>query len=352
MDRGLPFIQNCLKGNLTQNPKNFKFTTNPRISVIVPVYNCERTLKSAIRSIQNQDMLDIEIILVNDNSGQNEIKIMNELKNEDPRITIINNNKRRGQFYSRNIGALKCNGEYILNLDSDDMYVDSDVFETIYHSIKEGNFDILAFKMFEAFSYTDPHYIREHIFNYRPHNLRIFQPQLSCYAISTNGRERLNDLNIWGKLYKTSIYRKGIEALGNERAFIFAVHFEDYLMLHVLCNIASSFKFIRKYGLFHKVSPRSNSKLSMRQENIFGELFFADIIFDFGKPECIHISAKRLTRLSGHYIKSDDENKNYFIKLYKKIMNSSDILDKYKERLKNSFGNFMPFNSTDFQKYK
>ena len=351
LDRGLPYIHNCLRGNLTNNPKDFKYVENPRISAIVPVYNCEKTLKSSIRSIQNQDMLDIEIILVNDNAGEKTLQIMESLKSEDPRIKIINNNKRRGQFYCRNIGAIECKGEYIVNLDSDDMYVDSDVFETIYHSIKEGNFDILAFKMFEAYSYTNPHNIREHIFNYRPHNLRIFQPRLSCYAISTDGRESLNDLNIWGKLYKTSIYRKAIDALGKERANYFAVHIEDYLMLHLLCNIASSFKFIRKYGLFHKVSPKSNSNLIIRQERTFGELFFAEVIFDFGKPECIQISAKRFYRLAGRYKKANEENKNYYIKLYKKILNSSDIKDKYKERIRDSFKNFTPFNTTDFIKY-
>ena len=87
----------------------------------------------------------------------------------------------------------------------------------------------------------------------------IYQPRLSCYAISTNGHRAVNDLNIWGKLYKSSVYKSAVNTLGKERYSYFAVYIEDYLMLHLLCNIASSFKFIKKYGLFHKVSSSSSS---------------------------------------------------------------------------------------------
>ena len=52
------------------------------------MYKCVNTLKAAIRSVQNQKMLDIEIILVNDNSQNETVNIMNELKKEDERIRI------------------------------------------------------------------------------------------------------------------------------------------------------------------------------------------------------------------------------------------------------------------------
>ena len=88
LDRGLKFIKACRKGNLLIEPSKFKYSHSPKISAVIPIYNCERTLKAAIRSIQNQDMLDIEIILVNDNSNLKTLNIVNDLMKEDPRIKL------------------------------------------------------------------------------------------------------------------------------------------------------------------------------------------------------------------------------------------------------------------------
>ena len=346
LDKGLPFINLCRQGNLKNNISFFKNISNPKISAVVPVYNCEHTLKASIRSIQNQDMQDIEIILINDKSNQKTMELIEELKIEDPRIKVINNDKRRGQFYSRNIGALISKGEYIVNLDSDDFYLDFDVFNTLYYAIKQGDFDILAHKMIEAYSFTDRFYMKRHRFNNRAHNLEIFQPNLSCYVISTNGQWNINDLNIWGKLYKASIYKSAVNILGEERYSYFDTWAEDYLMLFLLCNMASSFKFIRKYGLFHKVSSSSNSNKVLRGEMLFGELFFAEIIFDFGKSQCKHLSVEKFIGLSGAYKKANEENKKHFLRIYNKIMGANDINEKYKYTLKNIFLNYKEFNNS------
>ena len=108
----------------------------------MPVFNCANTLKAAVRSIQNQKMLDIEIILVNDNSDKINVNVMKELQKEDPRIIIINNNKAMVTFYSRAIGVLSSKGKYITDLDCDDMYINEDIFDFAFNSAEEGNFDV------------------------------------------------------------------------------------------------------------------------------------------------------------------------------------------------------------------
>ena len=133
LTRARNFMKNCTEGILlnsniqSHNPNNLI-----KISVVIPVYNCEKTIKAAVRSIQNQNMAEIEIILVNDFSKDNSLSIINELMNEDPRISLINNEKNMGALYSRNIGILKAKGKYVMNLDNDDMFMDSDVFDTIF----------------------------------------------------------------------------------------------------------------------------------------------------------------------------------------------------------------------------
>ena len=123
-------MKKCFEGEFLNN-NIYSFSPEPKISTVIPVYNCEKTIKVAVRSIQNQDMADIEIILVNDFSKDNTTKIIQELSEEDPRIKIINNEKNMGALYSRNIGILNAKGKYIMNLDNDDLFLDKDVFDVV-----------------------------------------------------------------------------------------------------------------------------------------------------------------------------------------------------------------------------
>ena len=81
---GRNYLNKCLEGII----KNVTFTisNNPKISVIIPVYNSQKTIKSALRSIQNQNMIDIEIILINDNSKDKSLQIIESIQKKDPRI--------------------------------------------------------------------------------------------------------------------------------------------------------------------------------------------------------------------------------------------------------------------------
>lgn len=84
-------MNRCLKEKL--NRKIYPEFVNPRVSVIIPVYNCQNSIKQAIRSIQYQKMIDIEIILVNDKSNDESIKIIQKFQKTDKRIKLINNKK-------------------------------------------------------------------------------------------------------------------------------------------------------------------------------------------------------------------------------------------------------------------
>ena len=109
-----------------------------KISVIIPVYNCEKFIEKCLQSLVNQTLTDIEIILVNDGSTDNSQKIIEKFS--DTRIKLINK-KNGGQSSARNVGLDVANGEYIGFIDSDD-WVDSDFFEKLYNTAKKYNADI------------------------------------------------------------------------------------------------------------------------------------------------------------------------------------------------------------------
>ncbi len=113
-----------------------------KISIIVPIYNSEKTLIKCLDSILDQTFQDFELILINDNSSDNSLKICEEYTKKDKRIKIINHKKNFGVSAARNSGLDIAFGEYVGFVDSDD-YVEQKMYEILYKNItSDDNIDI------------------------------------------------------------------------------------------------------------------------------------------------------------------------------------------------------------------
>ena len=95
--------------------------SNPKVSIIIAVYNTEKYLKESIGSVLKQSMKDFELIIVDDCSTDNSLKIIEELTAKDNRIRIIKNKKNRQAEYCRNKAIKIAKGKYIAIHDSDDI---------------------------------------------------------------------------------------------------------------------------------------------------------------------------------------------------------------------------------------
>lgn len=95
----------------------------PKFSIIIAVYNAQNFLKYALLSCVKQSFKDIEILVVDDKSTDESVKIVKEFMAEDERIKLFLNERNLGTFATRNKGALRANGEYLLFLDADDSFV-------------------------------------------------------------------------------------------------------------------------------------------------------------------------------------------------------------------------------------
>jgi len=91
----------------------------PKISVLMPVYNCENYLKEAVDSILNQTFTDFELLLINDGSTDKSEDVI--LSYDDSRIRYIKNEKNLGLIKTLNKGIKLANGEYIARMDGDDI---------------------------------------------------------------------------------------------------------------------------------------------------------------------------------------------------------------------------------------
>ncbi len=100
------------------------------VSVIIPVYNAEKTLMNAVNSVLAQTYTDFELILVNDGSKDNTLEIMNSIKDERVKCFTIPNG---GPSHARNYGMTKAVNERICFLDCDDTYYPSYLAELNAH---------------------------------------------------------------------------------------------------------------------------------------------------------------------------------------------------------------------------
>jgi len=119
------------------------------ISVLIAVYNAEETIKAAIESILTQTYQDFEIIVIDDGSTDNTVKIIESLN--DVRISIYKNSENLGQIKSLNRGVEYCKGKYIARTDADDISLPNRFMLQIKEFEKDPEIAILgtdAYKMF------------------------------------------------------------------------------------------------------------------------------------------------------------------------------------------------------------
>lgn len=110
-----------------------------KVSIIVPIYNAEKTIKRCIDSILRQTYKNFELLLINDGSKDQSLNIVNEYK--DKRIVVIDK-KNEGVAKTRNLGIRKATGDYIMFIDNDD-YIDSDYVDTYVNEIVNSDSDLV-----------------------------------------------------------------------------------------------------------------------------------------------------------------------------------------------------------------
>ena len=110
-----------------------------KISVIIPVYNGEKTIKRCLDSVLNQTFDDFEVIAVNDGSTDKTLEILNGI--DDVRLRVITR-ENAGQGVARNDGIRASSGEYLAFVDADDT-VDKRMLELMYREALESDCEIV-----------------------------------------------------------------------------------------------------------------------------------------------------------------------------------------------------------------
>lgn len=111
---------------------------DPFFSIIIPTFNRENAIERCINSVLNQSYQNFEIIVVDNDSRDNTIQVVNSIL--DNRITLISNPKNLERCVSRNIGIEKAKGSHICFLDSDDYFLDNHLENFTRHINEQNHF--------------------------------------------------------------------------------------------------------------------------------------------------------------------------------------------------------------------
>ncbi len=166
----------------------------PLISLIIPCYNAEQTLRKCLKSVVGQTYHNLEIILIDDGSIDGSREIYQEFEKEDHRIKILKQ-ENSGVAKARNKGTKTATGDYICFVDSDD-WVEANYCATLYHLIEKENADIA---IVEA-AYEDEN--GKVVFNKPISDEKVFDGRR---ALSLLLEDKVIQSHPWGKLYKTNL---------------------------------------------------------------------------------------------------------------------------------------------------
>lgn len=171
-----------------------------KISIILPVYNRQKTIKNCLKSIINQTYKDLEIIVINDGSTDNSLKIIKKFAEKDNRIVILQQ-ENAGVEKARFNGIRIATGDFIMFVDSDDE-LKSDACEKLQKAQKKSNADLVMGKIERSFCKFIKKSPNSNIYN----NKLIEKNELmEKYYISFFG-VNIIPVNLVGKLYKKSLF--------------------------------------------------------------------------------------------------------------------------------------------------
>lgn len=119
-----------------------------KLTIVIPVFNTERTLRRCVESVLAQDYPDVEIILVDDGSPDTCPCICNDLAETDARIRVVHQ-EHRGLGHARNTGIALAQGEYITFVDSDDTLAPQSLVELMKTIDIHPEYDLLEYPIAE-----------------------------------------------------------------------------------------------------------------------------------------------------------------------------------------------------------
>lgn len=218
---------------------------NPKVSIIVPIYNVEPYLSRCLDSLLSQSLTEIEIIAVNDGSTDGSLEILKKYKMIDNRVIVIDK-ENGGVSSARNRGLVEARGEYIGFVDPDD-WINREMYQELYQNAFSHHADIVMCT-----------YIRE--FGTHSKEKKFNLPEKVCYKNEQVKSEILRRLigpvheelanpelldswgTVWSKIYRADLIKNNeisfvdLNVIGTNEDSLFNIHTVYYANTFVFLN--------------------------------------------------------------------------------------------------------------------
>ena len=243
---------------------------NPKISIIIPVYNVEKYIGICLESLVNQSYKNIEIIVVDDGSTDDSMKVIKSYEKKYPKLIKALSEKNAGPSSARNLGLKNATGDYISFVDSDD-YIDNNCYEIISNKLKEHDYDVVVFNHY--YEFED---------NTKPGSSKINHDMFSKKEI----RKMLVNFYpvVWNKVFKKSLFED------YNIKFKEGVWYEDVEFLYRIMPLVTSIGCVKE-NLYHYVQ-RKGAITKTYNEKLFDYLDNWNGIIDYYKKQKLFLEYK------------------------------------------------------------
>lgn len=236
-------VDNAIK--VPNTPYISKKVEEPFFSIIIPVYNTEKTLRRTLSSVLNQTFENIEIIIVDDCSTDNSYEVLKTYELRDARIKLLHHSINSGSLQTRITGAFCAKGKYIIFLDSDD-WLEKKACELLHNKLSKNAVDILEFGYInESSGYKQP-------MTFNPEN-RLQALLYKDYPVT-----------LWNKVYSSTIINKAFHSFEP----FYATFSEDAFLSIIIATFTNSIDFLNNYIHHYSISTGISTQQKYSEEKI------------------------------------------------------------------------------------
>lgn len=294
----------------------------PKVSIIIPIYNCKDYLEHCLNSVINQTLKEIEIILVNDGSNDGSNLIIDKFAAVDSRIKVINQ-ENKGAAAARNSGIKISKGEYIGFVDSDD-YIEKNMYEILYKNSKN-YIDIIQCNYFEVKKSDETIKYVNHEFK---KNEILDRYDIEKYIIPSFASSKNNGFYcLWNKIYRRKFIVEN-KLLIDENLDIA----EDWWFNIICFTKVKNIRFIKE-RLYYYIHQNENSLMNVYRKNQLElQLICRKKICDLLKSYKIdqyknEFNIRFINGLTSNILIEFKNNNNFNYKRFKHIMKNKVISD-------------------------
>ena len=253
------FLKSCLEDTTIEFFEKYE---NPKLSIVIPLFNNEKYLNRLLRSIQKQKIKEIEIVFVDDASTDNSFQLLDKYKNIDKRIKLFRNIENKGSLFTYVRCILEAKANYTMILDADDMLLSN--LKELYEISVKNNKDI-----------NDFGYIYGNLDNFieiKMGNRELNQPYIGEMIFSNRYH---GCTYITKKIMKSEIIKNAVKSLKKEYLNSKIILHADTLIFICIFYHSKSYKSFNK--LFSQIYMSNNESTSNNIIKNYNELFRVSI---------------------------------------------------------------------------